>query len=134
MSAFVLETKIIRRIVTYLNRHHRDFVHITNELGYDLQEFKDLKRLTNDLHAMNCAAVSDRYSEACEPVEVDFDYYFGDTSQFQVLKSMECLLYNCAEGEVTEKPLFKGLERMISALRHDIISNLMGYKLASWAD
>lgn len=75
--------------------------------------------LARDLWEMNVRALQQRYSANPKDYE-DVIAAYGDPqpsiNPYQVLKSANCLLYQCSEGDVTEEPLFKELEQASEAL------------------
>ena len=48
------------------------------------------------------------------------------------LKQIDCLLYQCAEGDVPERPLFEALARMRRTLVDRILEDLPSYSRAPW--
>ena len=53
--------------------------------------------------------------------------------QYQMLKSMECFLYQCDESdEVRDAESFKVVKMMIAALKDYIVSHLPEYQAAEW--
>jgi hypothetical protein len=47
-------------------------------------------------------------------------------------KAISCLLYQCAEGDVPECPLYQDLERLAARLAADIVRSLPEYEKAPW--
>lgn len=136
MSAFIVQDKTVNRIVTFLNSDARnDSGRDFRRLGYDLSQVEDLERLARDLHLLNCDAVDDRYGKgtAASDVPCAFTFHFENgVDRFQILKSASCPRYQCSEGDVPERPLYKALEGFIASLSYDIISDLPQYDKAQW--
>lgn len=136
MSAFIVEDSCINKIITFFN-HNRDLCWVFHNRGYDPGQTEDLDRLASDLYLMNCDAVDQRYSKgttagdtAAEPAfEFKFDHAADSVA---IYKALSCLIYQCSEGNVPERPLYGLLERMQRALAHKIISGLPGYNAAAW--
>ena len=90
----------------------------TETMGYDLETEAGLQELGEALLEMNRDAVRQRYpgSESLPgPVEPQTLRYIKALSgrpvadTFKAHKSMSCLVYQCAEGDVYKRPLFKAL-------------------------
>ena len=61
-----------------------------------------------------------------------FDIPLKDRTDLQVLKSLDCFLYQCSEGEIDKNPLYIAMDKIRNALKSEIINELEGYKLAVW--
>ena len=155
MSSFIVDDKTINRIVSFCYWENDSIlkheVHAElKKIGVDLeQDFKDDKELENYLKAfcgellkLNVIAFYNRYEhiesikkEITEAVKsfVYEDLPIAERNHFQVLKSIECFLYQCAEGEIPEKStLYKALERIAEHLKSHIINKLPEYERAVW--
>lgn len=51
----------------------------------------------------------------------------------KLLKSLQCFLYQCSEGEVPYDPLYKALREFENVLKDNIIVALPEYQEAPWA-
>ena len=51
----------------------------------------------------------------------------------RIYKAMNCLSYQCSEGNVPESPLFKQLEAAIGAVACRVVDLLPEYEKAAWA-
>lgn len=51
---------------------------------------------------------------------------------YQVLKSLDCYLYQCCEGECDELPLYKAIDVFCDKWSWYIAHNQVGYELADW--
>jgi hypothetical protein len=137
MSSFIVEPKTINRIVTWLDRTaHGDSalsssVQLLCEVeGIGLETPGDLNALANALLLLNSIATDTRYhNHQVVPVVA----YSGETiSDIQVLKSLHCLRYQCAEGNVPRMRFYRFLNRLIRTLERHIIDQLPEYKAAEW--
>jgi len=93
-------------------------------------------KLGNELFQLNHDAVSHRYDDN-ETITSLYRHRSlmpagGRAEKCQRLKAMQCLSYQCSEGNVPAQPLFKALEQAIDWLQYDIISNLAEYNAAQW--
>src|SRR5947209_6109810 len=89
---------------------------------------------------LNISAMNQRYSENTglkdaahmKTKGIDFDYHFTPASLVQVYKSVRCLSYQCAEGNVPETQLYKFLEDLEHLLAYWIVNSLPEYEKAEW--
>ena len=145
MSAFIVETETIDRIVTWVDgKLYRDHPYLYSKFGEAVgvgcrptewqivHSDKLPNTLGQKLAAMNAAAVDQRYEER-NPVQIYRWKPARQTSPVQVLKSLQCLLYQCSEGDVPERPLYKVLEDAISYLAQEIVRGMPEYERVAWA-
>ena len=84
---------------------------------------------------MNVAAIEQRYGVGEAPKFRPLDYVYLITpcdSLIKVLKSAECLQYQCAEGIVPKTKLFKELGKFCNDLSAKIVHALPDWEDASW--
>ena len=136
MSAFIVSEKTMSDIIynLYWSHKFKDRYYILND--NDIQTEADFDKLAIQLFKMNQDAIRQRYNE---PENSDYsaipeyvDWNTGTINKYQCLKSMQCLRYQCPEGDVPKTKLFKFLEDLISAWMDYIISGLPEYDNASW--
>jgi hypothetical protein len=128
MSAFVVDNSTISRVVTFF-QHSRYFGPVV--AGYDLRQANDRHALGFVMHSMNVSAVGQRYlGYLGEVVPYKFSYEFGST--FAALKSLECWIYQCSEGDIPERQLYKDMKELSAQLAMSIVSELPEYKSAPW--
>ncbi len=48
------------------------------------------------------------------------------------LKALQCVAYQCAEGDIPDTPLYRELERAIGLVACEIVSRLPAYDQAEW--
>jgi len=131
MSSFIVTPETIDNIVTFLWDHKSDNIdnypifHIMKKCPY-----KTPDELANALLKMNIKAYEERYGEKVAPREIVYTPF--RTSPEQALKLMNYLLYQAAEGDVPNDPLYKFLERAAEATKNYIIENLPAYQHAEW--
>lgn len=127
MSAFVVETQTIDRIVSYLLATY-DTV-----LGVRTDEPGAGDRIGRELLALNVAAVNCRYDEH-EPVP---EYRYTPrraVGRVRAYKSIQCLLYQCSEGEeFAADPAYVALEAAADRLAHAIVCDLPEYERSDWS-
>lgn len=132
MSAFVVSTITMNRIVTFiLDSHLETFAGIKLGNGDVKGEQIAGALIGRALFGLNQDAVNYRYDERSEQAP---RYVFKRTpaSKIQVHKSLSCLLYQCSEGDVPERSAFKELDVLHNDLAHDIVNDLPEYDQAEW--
>lgn len=95
----------------------------------DCAEFDDIGRR---LWAMNAEAVGQRYEEEAEPPPFLFSYRPAKYSPAQILKCLECLRYQCSEGDIDQRPLYAELEQKMYRWAQHIANETAEYKAAQW--
>jgi hypothetical protein len=97
--------------------------------------------IADALWLMNALAMNQRYGEPIDQYKADIAAYSNpDPSDdpFQIIKSAECLLYQCSEGNVPEMGLFKSLEKAIETMTVSLIkpgadiNRHASYEAAKW--
>jgi len=126
MSAYVVEPETIGRIVVGLARSQEYITEELRELGYSMD-----KEFAKVLHEMNVAAVCQRYSQD-SPGMYDFEYVGCFATKIQVIKSLTCYLYQCLEGDVPGRPLYKALKKIRDQLCYEYVANTPEYDKAVW--
>lgn len=96
-----------------------------------------------ELLAMNSAALAARYGDELQTAaDFSFRFFPRKYSLIQQYKALQCLSYQCAEGNVPEWPLYRQLDAALdglamaiapwSATPRDAIYNLPEYNDAEW--
>jgi hypothetical protein len=130
MSAYIVEKKTIDLIVSHIYGKRLDNIHAYYPAVFEAYK-GDPAKLGQNLWAMNVKAVDQRYQEN-NPVNL-YKYESCVSSPVQIYKSLQCYLYQCAEGKVQESPLYKDMERMKHSLASDIICAMPAYEKAAWS-
>lgn len=81
--------------------------------------------LAQELWRMNAEALVQRYDDDRERFEVLISMYSDpepSDNAYQVLKSTNCLIYQCSEGNVTETALFRELSTAV-----ELYASQIGY-------
>jgi hypothetical protein len=133
MSAFVVQDKTINRFICWMENDNYNN-------GWTKHRLEELKLTTREtlgkaLFNLNCDAVNQRYgdgqAEQFRPLDYRFTYELV-TTPHQALKSLECWLYQCSEGNVPETPLFQIMEDYSHRLCASIVHNMEQYERARW--
>ena len=125
MSAYFVTDDTIHRVVTLC------------QINFWTEAFQDPTTFGKRLMRMNADALHARYEDAAEhwseiPLAIK-NYVFQRDRQTpaQMAKSLDCLLYQSAEGNVPETDLFKRLSAMRDALNGTFGDD--EYGAAEWA-
>jgi hypothetical protein len=139
MSAFMVEDKTINRVVTWLKREvATDWLTLPNlarEYDIDLTSDQWDEKLAQAMFQLNCDGVNARYGEgeAEKFRPLNFTYKpEGDTFRVQVLKSLQCWMYQCNEGNVPHTKLYQFFEEVEHHLAVQIVMDLPAYEKAKW--
>ena len=134
MSAYVVEDKTINRIVTRLE-FDRDGnwpkKQLADLLGFTSQYELANQKIGEAMLALNVEAVNQRYNQDDKPMK--YKYKRTIVPPIQALKSLSCWLYQCSEGDVPERPLYKILRAYEGGTAKGIIQDrLPEYSQAEW--
>ncbi|KKL98749.1 hypothetical protein LCGC14_1821260 [marine sediment metagenome] len=146
MSAFVVEYKTINRIVSKLRAQverggewEKRFLlaPLLEAAEVDANGVEPLQDLGMALLAANVDAVEQRYPGSKElPGRIDetlLGYSYRQEDNIPLvwaLKSLRCLHYQMAEGDVPERPLYKALEALSGQWAMQIVRELPEYDAA----
>ncbi len=143
MSAFVVSTETMDRVVDGVILAAR----LAGKHGQAMDSFAGIRTTDPDartmigrkLFAMNHMAVNYRYGSLARdtwPLDEHQTYTYGTGGKGQspaaLVKAMDCLAYQCAEGDVPKSRLYKELATAIGLLCRDIVSGLPNYERAPW--
>lgn len=141
MSAFIVNDDTINGLLAYIaadaadSRSYKRAPQVLQEAGFRLDR-KGLAGLASELHRLNVYGVDARYGEGQgrEMTGRPFKYrQVANPGPVQAVKSLQCLIYQCAEGDVPERPLFKVLEQLERAILATIVERLPEYSKAAWS-
>jgi hypothetical protein len=139
MSAFMVADKTINNVVNWLMRQKflvSQIPYKLKGLGIDMTDSGWEEKLGNAMFQLNVIAVDARYGkgEAVKFRKLDYRYQVTEPVPLgQVLKSLQCWLYQCCEGNVPETELYKLFEHDVRVyLMMTIIDDLPEYQRAAW--
>jgi hypothetical protein len=139
MSAFLVGDKTINYIVNWLRREEDRLYLFTGKLqklGFDTGKAGWAERLGYAMFQLNINAVNDRYGDGAAEKFRQLDYRFEHTDAvplMQVLKSLQCWLYQCCEGDVPETKIYQFFDTDVRLYLMDaIITKLPEYQEAVW--
>jgi hypothetical protein len=137
MSAFLVSMRTINQIVATLSsllRSH-EYTHAATMFaasGIDTTQAHWEEALANAMFALNQEALYQRYGD---PAEEQFVYKRVPAlpNLYQVLKSINCWLYQCTEGNVPESKLYQFFKTFVRVwLMEIIIHQSSAYDEAQW--
>jgi hypothetical protein len=139
MSAFIVEDKTINRVVTWLTRevstNHFAIDRLARKYGVDLGSDKWPEKLAKAMFQLNCDGVNARYGEGEAEQFRPLNFRYQPEiyhSLVQVLKSLQCWMYQCCEGDVPATPLYQFFEEVENHLALKIVMDLPEYDKALW--
>jgi hypothetical protein len=141
MSAYIVADNTINNVVNWLRRdvdldRFSHIPHTLKELGFDTSKSGWAERLGNAMFQLNIIAVDDRYGsgEAKRFRPLDYHYEVVEPVPLvQVLKSLQCWLYQCNEGDVPTTALYGLFDNDVQLyLMSEIIDTLPEYQNAYW--
>lgn len=148
MSCFIVSNETLGRVVqaaATMDKHNHEYLgKAFAKLGYDLAV--DGGRLAHDLFDLNVDAFCERYpadsdsnSRTRYPEDIpEFEFFqllpgrLNRSALIQAHKSASCLSYQCSEGDVPERPLYKALEEFISDLESHLVASDPAWETALW--
>jgi hypothetical protein len=110
--------------------------HKLTEIGFDTGTSGWVERLGYAMFQLNINAVDVRYGsgEAMRFRQLNYRYHVtAPVPLVQVLKSLQCWLYQCNEGAVPETALYQLFDNDVQLyLMNEIIDTLPEYQNAVW--
>jgi hypothetical protein len=141
MSAYIVADKTINNVVNWLRRdvdldRFSLIPHKLKELGFDTGEAGWAERLGHTMFQLNVIAVDARYGsgEAVKFRKLNYRYeVIEPVPLVQVLKSLQCWLYQCNERDVPTTALYGLFDNAVQLyLMTEIIDTLPEYQNAVW--
>jgi hypothetical protein len=138
MSAFVVEDKVINRVVTVLAKDKNlDYARkvILDETGLNITNPSEAAKLGEMMFSLNCNAVEQRYGdgEAAKFRSLDYSCRLEPSTTIQAYKSLRCWRYQCSEGDIPEASLlYTTMERVLGEMAQAIVDALPTYDKAEW--
>lgn len=141
MSSFIVADSCINKIVSYLNQKADRFQFAFRKAGtaYQLTDSDSLKELASALYLLNCDAVDARYGKGTAAgdtagASAEFPFRFVPTTGVAALKAIQCWSYQCSEGDIDERDLFRAMQKVRLALAEEMVREYAGklYEVASW--
>ena len=122
MSAFVVSKKIIDKVV-------RAWPLPEGVMSMPCAWYDDIGRKLWD---MNVDAVRQRYGKDDSWAHGEYKYSGSSYSQAESYKAACSLHYQCSEGDVPKRPLYKTLEKLCNSLAHSLAMDRPDVQAACW--
>ncbi|MFA5932869.1 MAG: hypothetical protein WCV81_01225 [Microgenomates group bacterium] len=134
MSAFLVEDITINRVVNWMILELPNNYYLAEELKKMGYTEGDPEKLAKDMFQLNIASLKQRYGSAEGFRDFDFTYKLTyPVTKIQVLKSLQCWLYQCCEGNVVRKKFYRLFDEVVKVcLMKSIIYDLPEYDEARW--
>ena len=148
MSAFVVDDAVVNRIAAFVHYcsgyRQAPWMYVKADAAALLSMTHnaadpehDDKYLAMALFATNCDAVGVRYGEARLPEFRINSLTFkaitpAANNPVAVVKDMDCLLYQCSEGDIPERPLYKAMAKFRDHVCRVLIAEMPEYDAAPW--
>lgn len=141
MAAFIVDDETMDRCVTAILSGEKtgttEFLHVP--FLYNPGAPSAIGRL---LFALNESAVDERYGELVRegmvgPLPPSCRYIYTPISALvvgpvQLVKSIDCLLYQCNEGDLPESDTYRELQAVRGRIAHSVVARLPEYETAVW--
>lgn len=155
MSCFIMKAESIRDIADFMHvivigGYNNEYgVYPTREILDELGS-KTRYEIYEKLYQMNIDAYKARYSDVEDveipdipavvfkiPIEYGTRKWLGGylkamPEHYRLLKKLECYLYQCDEGNIYERDLFKGMRDIANQLTLLIVTGTEEYQSAEW--
>jgi hypothetical protein len=139
MPTYIVDDATINKIVSYLYAKaaggDTSIVSLgLVRMGYDLSDLLYIERLADAMFNLNVAAIKERFGEAEGegfPLP-SFTYIFTPATQIEVIKALECWMYQCTERDIPGSELYKAMAATYFLLCKDYIHQLEEYEAAPW--
>lgn len=141
MSAFVMDERFFDQLAAELFahanlRHSKLNWAVNHVLGLrgETNEDQLIQLFVVDCYELNVASVNYRYGQHDNPQPVRFTQAgsIPKWSDEQLFKHLECLSYQCAEGDCEGNPTYQKLERLIGQIARAIVGQSKQYEAARW--
>jgi hypothetical protein len=107
-------------------------------LNLNLTQKEDARRFAEALYGLNCDAMTQRYGKAAlqsdRKEQGPFVFQLVERSPVAVYKAACCLIYQCSEGDVPERDLFKVLNEIPGQIAIHVAQSHPEYESAPWGD
>jgi len=144
MSSFMVGPKTRARILAWLQRYRHGasrqgdrFSHcaanFAEMVGVELDDDNHIGMLDYELYRVNRLAVFERYGDL--DMVPEFERATNGErvpSHFQMVKTLSCYLYQCAEGHVPETDFYKAVETLRSSIALAMVYSMPEYDAAEW--
>ena len=140
MSAYQVEYKCLGRILKAISK-----VGVYGPRFKQIQKLKDqynknAGKVFDQLLNLNRFSLAERYPEDSKELHFEVDRSKAvwlsrqlGHNDYQLLKSLNCYLYQSCEGDASKSNLYKTLREISNSFAHDLASNHRSYDEAEWS-
>lgn len=137
MSAFYVSRGTVDAILTMLQvRDGETLARIFAPFTAPEDPRDALDALGRQLLEMNVSALEARYPTHDHAADAEdaaaYTFTARPSSTGYALRQLDCLMYQCAEGDVPERPLFEALEKTRRLLADRVLEGVPAYASAPW--
>ena len=136
MSAFLVSHATVDVILTQLElRDGEQLARLFAPFTAPEDPRDALDNLGRQILALNLEALRARYGgneEDDAATAAAYSFKPRPETPGYVVKQIDCLTYQCAEGDVPERPLYGALEAMRRALVDRVLADIPAYVAAPW--
>tara|TARA_Y100000034_G_scaffold110274_1_gene142301 strand:+ start:960 stop:1388 length:429 start_codon:yes stop_codon:yes gene_type:complete len=140
MSAYQVEYKCLGRILKAISK-----VGVYGPRFKQIQKLKDqynknAGKVFDQLLNLNRFSLAERYPEDSKELHFEVDRSKAvwlsrqlGHNDYQLLKSLNCYLYQSCEGDASKSNLYKTLREISNSFAHDLASKNRSYDEAEWS-
>lgn len=138
MSAFLMSDLTLSRMAasirSFLRREPKLLLMKQfSALGYNLETAQGEEKLAKAFFTLNAEAFASQFHEPI-PTEFDYQLTWPTPNDCQLLKWVDCWLYQCAERNVPKHKLYRLMnEQLVRCLLRSIVLLLPAYDQAKWS-
>jgi len=140
MSAYQVEYKCLGRVLKAISK-----VGVYGPRFKQIQKLKDqynknAGKVFDQLLNLNRFSLAERYPERSKELHFEVDRSKAvwlsrqlGHNDYQLLKSLNCYLYQSCEGDASKSNLYKTLREISNSFAHDLASKNRSYDEAEWS-
>jgi hypothetical protein len=132
MSSFIISMETMNNIINgiFWDSEFKNYFNYFLERN-NLKNVNDFQELGNRFFILNTKATNYRYDEKDTPINFIWKEN-PSINKFQVLKSMNCLKYQCSEGEIDKEADYILLGELIKLWNSYVLETNTEYIKAKW--
>lgn len=144
MSSFIIKDESINKLINFFiscayskEEYKPGITRQINNYGYNLEydendKNPDANNLGQRMKVLNKKAWNHAYKKVGSFDLFKQDLDINEKDLIQILKSLQCFIYQCSEGDMIKDKLYLMLRDIERILINYIISHLEEYKKAKW--
>jgi|TARA_R110001606_G_C15019289_1_gene609537 hypothetical protein len=138
MSAFQVEEKILYNVITLIHKTYGGGKHYLKNQELKQLAHQNVKKLFSKLSKLNNLSLKERYDHSSKDMISNLTFNIDDhikashESDFQLIKSTQCFLYQSCEGKASKTSLHTSVEYMCGEYALSTLSKNTEYQKAIW--